>query len=39
MKADKLKQIKAHANAIAELLYEETDSERLCRKKRNLAVV
>ena len=29
MKADKLKQIKAHANAIAELLYEETDCEQV----------
>jgi hypothetical protein len=29
MKADKLKQIKAHANAIAELLYEETDIEQV----------
>lgn len=29
MKVDKLKQIKAHANAIAELLYEETDSEQV----------
>lgn len=25
IRAEKLKQIKAHANAIAELLYEETD--------------
>ena len=29
MRADKLKQIKAHANAIAKLLYEETDSEQV----------
>lgn len=29
MKADKLEQIKAHANAIAELLYGETDSEQV----------
>ena len=29
MKADKAEQIKAHANAIAELLYEETDSEQV----------
>lgn len=29
MEADKLKQIKAHANAIAELLYTETDSEQV----------
>ena len=29
MKADKLKQIYAHANAIAELLYTETDSEQV----------
>ena len=29
MKADKLEQIKAHANAIAELLYTETDSEQV----------
>ena len=29
MKIDKLKQIKAHANAIAELLYTETDSEQV----------
>jgi hypothetical protein len=29
MKADQLEQIKAHANAIAEILYEETDSEQV----------
>lgn len=29
MKADKLEQIKVHANAIAELLYTETDSEQV----------
>ena len=29
MEADKLKQIKAHANAIAKLLYTETDSEQV----------
>ena len=29
MEADKLKQIKAHANASAELLYTETDSEQV----------
>ena len=29
MEADQLKQIKAHANAIAELLYTETDSEQV----------
>jgi hypothetical protein len=29
MKAEKLKQIKAYSNAIAELLYEETDSEQV----------
>jgi hypothetical protein len=29
MKADKLEQIKAHANAIAQLLYEQTDSEQV----------
>lgn len=29
MEADKLKQIKAHANAIAELLYTETDPEQV----------
>jgi hypothetical protein len=29
MKAEQLEQIKAHVNAIAELLYEETDSEQL----------
>ena len=31
MEANKLKQIKAHANAIAELLYTETDSEQVKR--------
>ena len=29
MKADKVEQIKAHAQAIAELLYEETDPEQV----------
>lgn len=29
MRAEKLKQIKAHANAIAELLYSETDLEQV----------
>jgi hypothetical protein len=29
MKANKVEQIKAHAQAIAELLYEETDSEQV----------
>ncbi len=29
MKAEKLEKIKAHANAIAELLYEETDPEQV----------
>lgn len=29
MRADKLEQIKAHAQAIAELLYSETDSEQV----------
>ena len=29
MEAAKLEKIKAHANAIAELLYEETDSEQV----------
>lgn len=29
MEAERLKQIKVHAQAIAELLYEETDSEKV----------
>lgn len=29
MKTERLKQIKAHAQAIAKLLYEETDSEKV----------
>jgi len=29
METERLKQIKAHANAIAKLLYEETDSEKV----------
>jgi hypothetical protein len=29
MKVDKLEQMKAHVNAIAEILYEETDSEQV----------